>query len=173
LAKSTIRTVRIDEDLNQAIEKVARQDKTSVNYVVNSAIREAVEWTTVIPKLGFATFPKYITDKLLDRLTDEECEALGRQIGREFLKPFVEYRFEKPTFEDYIETIREFAKYTGQFKVLTKSRGEGKFVLILEHGSGAKWSHLYKGTGEYALNPPLAKNKTIELTDSHLIITFS
>jgi len=173
MAKSTTRTIRLDQDLNEAIEKLAREDKVSVNWLVNSALREAVEWSFVVPKLGVATFPKYITDKLLARLTNEECEELGEQAGREFTKPFAEFRFGNPTLEDYIETIRVFAKYTGQFNFLAKYGEGGKIVLIVKHNSGIKWSHMYKGTGEYIFHDRLHRNVVHELTDSHVVATIS
>jgi len=70
VVKSTIRTVRIDEDLNEAIEKRALEDNTSVNFVVNSAIREYIEWTSVISKLGFGAYPHYMIVKFFEKLTD-------------------------------------------------------------------------------------------------------
>lgn len=89
LVKSIVRTIRIDEDLNAAIEKLATENRTSVNFIVNSILRENVEWTSIVSKLGFGTYPHYLSITLFDMLTDMECEATGEKIAREFLKPLL------------------------------------------------------------------------------------
>jgi hypothetical protein len=168
LAKSVTRTLRLPNDLDEALEKKAREERISVNSLATSGIREAIEWSSVIPKLGFGTFPKYLTSKLLEELTDSECEEIGKQVARDLMVPFVEYRFGTSSFENWIETIREFANYTGQFKILTKTRGS-EFVLVVEHSSGIKWSHYYKGAGDYIFGKILGKLVRDEITDSHCI----
>jgi hypothetical protein len=172
LVKSVIRTIRIDEDLNEALEKTALHDNTSVNFVVNNALREHIEWSSVITKIGFSIFPQSLMTKFFEKLTDKECVELGEIIARDHLKPFLEYRFGSVSFENWIRIAREFAKYIGGFKFLTERRKEGETLMIFEHGRGIKWSNIYKGITQYiAVSQGL--NFRHELTDSKCTVTVS
>jgi hypothetical protein len=166
LVKTAIRTVRIDEDLNGAIERIALENNTSVNFVVNNALREHVEWTSVVPKLGFGTYPRYLATTLFEKLTDVECEEIGERVAREFLKPFAEYRFGSISLDNWVQLTREYSKYTGQFQFLMEKRKNGEVIIILEHGSGIKSSHFLAGAGHYMYAESLGKNVRIETTDS-------
>jgi hypothetical protein len=166
LAKSTIRTVRIDEDLNEAMERLALEGNTSVNFLVNNALREHVEWTSIIPKLGFGTYPRYLTTTLFEKLTDKECEETGERVAREFLKPFVEYRFGSISLENWIQMTRDFSKYSGQYQFLMERKKDGEIIIILEHGSGIKVSHFFAGAGHYIYRESLGKAVETEISDS-------
>lgn len=166
MVKSTIRTIRVDEDLNEAIERIALEDNTSVNFIVNNALREHVEWTSVIPKLGFGTYPRYLTTTLFQKLTDKECEEMGEKVAREFLKPFVEYRFGSISLDNWIRLTREYSRYSGQFQFLMEKRKDGEIIIILEHGSGIKSSHFFAGAGHYIYGVSLGKNVKTEISDS-------
>ncbi len=173
MAKSTVRTVRIDEDLNAAIERIALEDNTSVNFVVNTSLREHVEWTSVIRKLGFGTYPRFLTVALFEKLTDKECEEIGAKVAREFLKPFAEYRFGSISFENWVQLTRDYSKYTGQFQFLMEKKKDGEIIIILDHGSGIRSSHFYAGAGNYIYGESLGKSVRTELTDSKCTLRIS
>ncbi len=165
MVKTTVRTIRIDQDLNDAIENIALENNTSVNFVVNSAIREHIEWSSVAPKLGFGMYPRELLTKLFEKLSEKECEEFGKTYARDFLKPFLEYRFGSITFENYIRMAREFSKYNEKFKLLTEMRKDAEAIVIFEHGAGIKWSHFFKGIMEYIGETQMLDFK-IEVTSS-------
>jgi hypothetical protein len=172
MIKSTTRTIRISEDLDKAIEKLAREEKTSVNFIVNYAIRERVEWTSIVPKLGFGTYPTYLTDMLFAKLTDRECEETGRKVALEFLKPLVEYRFGSSSPENWVQITRDFSRYTGQFEFLMEKR-DGVTILILSHRSGIKASYFYEGAGRYIYGEALGMKIRTEITNTSCTIRIS
>jgi hypothetical protein len=150
LVKSTIRTVRIDEDLNEAMEKIATENNTSVNFVVNNALREHVEWTSVVPKLGFGTYPHYLINKLFEKLSEMECEEMGEITASKFTNSFLQYRFGSASLENWIRIAREFSKHAGGFRFLAETRKQDReTIVIFEHGSGIKWSHFFKGVVQH------------------------
>lgn len=172
MVKSTIRTVRIDDDLNGAIEKIAIENNTSVNFVVNNALREHVEWTSIIPKLGFGTYPHYLINKLFEKLSEKECEEMGEITASKFSKSFLEYRFGSSSLENWIRIAREFSKHAGGFRFLAETRKGGETIVIFEHGSGIKWSHFFKGVVQSVAESLEISVKT-ELTDSKCTTIFS
>ena len=55
MPRGITRTIRIDEDLERSISKISKDDRTSVNFVVNTALRGYVEWGVVAKKFGFVS----------------------------------------------------------------------------------------------------------------------
>ena len=165
MVKSNVRTIRIDEDLNEAIERNALEENTSVNFVINIALREHVDWTSVVAKLGFGTYPRYLTTTLFEKLTDKECEETGEKVAREFLTPFVEFRFGNVSVENWIQMTREYSRYSGLFQYLVEKK-DGEIIMILDHNSGIKTSRFLAAAGLYMYGKSLGKSVRTETTDS-------
>src|SRR6266566_3353557 len=68
--KSVTRTIRIDEDIDFQLEKLAHEQRVSVNYFANQALRKFVEWDVFADRLGFVTLPSDIFEKLVGYTTD-------------------------------------------------------------------------------------------------------
>src|SRR5438034_6221711 len=80
--KSVTRTVRIDEDIDYQLEKLAHEQRVSVNYFANQALRKFVEWDVFADRLGFVTLPSDIFEKLVGFVTDEQAKELGGWFGK-------------------------------------------------------------------------------------------
>ena len=165
MVKSNVRTIRIDEDLNEAIERNALEENTSVNFVINKALREHVEWTSVVAKLGFGTYPRYLTTTLFEKLTDKECEETGEKVAREYLTPFVEFTFGNVSVENWIQMTREYSRYSRLFQNLVEKK-DGEIIMILDHNSGIKTSRFLAAAGLYMYGKSLGKSVRTETTDS-------
>ena len=161
---SVTRTIRIEDDLNRAIEKLAKEDRTSVNFVINSALRQFIEWDMVTGKFGLATFPLSLVNKLFQKYSDVECEEIGKWAAHELFKPFTEYQFGSFTFETSLEAIRKLGKYTGRFKFDDTQNG-GQHIIFLKHSSGSKCSHYYLGLSQTLFGEMLKLNVRTELTE--------
>ena len=83
---SVTRSVRIEKDADERLRQLATQGDTSVNTLVNRALRKFVEWDAYGEKFGFITMPAVILVKLMDCLTDEEASALGAWAGKNFVQ---------------------------------------------------------------------------------------
>src|SRR6266571_3014843 len=70
---SITRSVRIEKDADERLRQLADQGDTSVNTLVNRALRKFVEWDAFGEKFGFITLPSAMLIKLMDCLTDEEA----------------------------------------------------------------------------------------------------
>src|SRR6266581_1401869 len=80
--KSVTRTIRIDEDIDFQLEKLAHEQRVSVNYFANQALRKFVEWDVFADRLGFVTLPSDIFEKLVGFVTDEQAKELGGWFGK-------------------------------------------------------------------------------------------
>jgi hypothetical protein len=165
---STTRTIRIEDDLNNKIEKLAELEGTSVNFVVNSALREYMEWSTVCRKFGMGSFHIALVSRLLQNLSEEEAKKLGRWAARELFGPFVEYQFGKVSFQSFLGLVGRFGKYSGRFRY-DQSEIDGQYIILLKHGSGRKWSLYYSGLLEVMCEDYLKMEPKIEITDDIMV----
>src|SRR5947209_20437989 len=86
---SVTRSVRIEKDADERLRQLASQGDTSVNTLVNRALRKFVEWDAYGEKFGFITLPSAMLEKLMDCLTDEEARDLGEWAGKNHIKEYM------------------------------------------------------------------------------------
>src|SRR5207247_11350153 len=63
--RSITRTVRIDEDVQDAIEHIAEQQNLSVNALVNKALRKFAFWDTALEKFEAVSTPSQLLVKMM------------------------------------------------------------------------------------------------------------
>src|SRR5437773_12105074 len=80
--RSITRTVRIDEDVQDAIEHIADQQYLSVNALVNKALRKFAFWDTALEKFeAVSTFSQLLV-RIMEYLFDQYAKDLARSAGR-------------------------------------------------------------------------------------------
>src|SRR3989454_10506782 len=97
--KSVTRTIRIDDDINYQLEKLAHEQRVSVNYFANQALRKFVEWDVFADRLGFVTLPSDIFEKLVGYTTDEQAKELGSWFGKNLAKDLIAFLFKRVDLE--------------------------------------------------------------------------
>src|SRR3989441_8799748 len=113
---SVTRAVRIEKDADERLRHLAEQGDTSVNTLVNRALRKFVEWDAYGEKFGFLTLPSAMLVKLMDCLTDEEARELGVWAGKNLVKEYITFWFKEVTPETLLEGFpRLLAKYGRAF----------------------------------------------------------
>jgi hypothetical protein len=171
--KNSTRTIRIDDDLDHKIGKMAKTEGISVNLLVNTALREYLEWFVVARRFGMGSFSLAFVDKLIEKFSDEECEELGRWSVREVFIPFVEYQYGNLSFDSFLKVFERFAKYTGRFKFDITDNGT-EYILFLKHRPGVrKWSYFYDGLLRSILGKVLSGDVKTELTDDLIVVKIS
>src|SRR5437867_2738340 len=159
---SVTRSVRIEKDADERLRKLADQSDTSVNTLVNRALRKFVEWDAYGEKFGFVTFPGIILVKMMDHLSEEEATELGKWAGRNLLK--------EDTPETLIEGFpRLFAKYAHAFAYEEHVEDDYR-VIILKHSGGPRWSTFYQEAAETAFRELLNREIHVEKSENQVVL---
>src|SRR5256712_4664408 len=167
---SVTRSVRIEKDADERLRKLADQSDTSVNTLVNRALRKFVEWDAYGEKFGFVTFPGIILTKLMDHLTDEEAHELGTWAGKNLLKEYITFWFKEVTPDTLLEGFpRLFAKYARAFAYEEHEEDDYR-VIILKHGGGPRWSTFYKEATETAFQELINRDVRVETSENQLVL---
>ena len=174
MPKTTTRTVRLDEDLDDTIQKRAKEEKVAVNFIINRTLRKFVEWDIPNQKFGAIMTPERLLNKLIERYDDESCLELGRASAREDFKPLAEYLYAKFSPQTAIHLFRLISHYGGylDFDVVADLMDARKQILILRHHQGHKWGKYFQGLIEEVYQVLLGKAIKIECTDYVCVAQF-
>jgi hypothetical protein len=138
------RTLRLDEDLDRALEKMAEEEGESVNVLASRALRRLVEWDRLADDFGMTVVSAQVLTKLMEPNSEEQARELGSWIAKELWEPFITYHYPSPDVASMLEAIRLIAQYGSRFK-MDSSVEAGKHVVIIRHAMGTKWSAFYDG----------------------------
>ncbi|TLZ52716.1 MAG: hypothetical protein E6K18_02275 [Methanobacteriota archaeon] len=164
------RSVRIEKDADERLRNLADQSDTSVNTLVNRALRKFVEWDAFGEKFGFVTMPGIILIRLMDHLTEEQARELGTWAGRNLLKEYITFWFKDVTPETLLEGFpRLFAKYARAFQYEEHAEDDYR-VIILKHGGGPKWSTFYQEATVTAFRELVNKEVRVEKLENQVVL---
>lgn len=170
--KTVTRTIRLDEDIDKLLEGIAYQNSVSVNSIVNSTLRRLVEWDVYAEKFGFTTLPTSLMRRMMEGIPNESIEQLGRWAGANFVKEFTQFWFKEVSLQTVLKTLDILgSKYVRAFRY-EHVMEERKHMLVLNHGSGHKWSRFYQSLLDSALKTLLGIKVKIEPTDNQVVAEF-
>jgi hypothetical protein len=138
------RTLRLDDDVDAALEKMAEEKGESVNAIAGRALRKLVEWDRLAENADLVVISSTTMRRLMDSQTPEQARALGEFVGNEVWKPVIVSRYGEVTLESVLKSIELIARYMGRFDFIYSTEGS-KRVVTIRHSGGIRWSEFYLG----------------------------
>jgi len=138
------RTLRLDDDVDAALEKMAGERGESVNSIAGRALRRLVEWDRLAENAGVVGISSVTLGRLMDSQTPEQAGALGELVGKEVWKPIIISKYGEVSLDSVLKSIELIARYMGRFDFIYSTEGSKKVVTI-RHSGGIKWSRFYLG----------------------------
>jgi hypothetical protein len=136
--------MRLEKELDDALQTIAKNEKMTVNSIVSRMVRRYVEWDRHAEKFDTMEIGPAVLTELMERQTMDEARELGRRSARDVLRPWIEHIFVNFTFDNIIEFVRRFSKYSHRFHFEDSVDGR-KHVILIRHPLGLKWSAYYGG----------------------------
>jgi len=166
---SSTRTLRIENDLLDALEGMASKERVSVNLAVNRALRRYVEWDSTERSRGYVSVPSGLLAKLMGFLTLEKARELGRLTATTAFIPNMRRRNPAASIRAVVDDMRFAAKYTGRY-TFDYTEKDGKGLILLRQQLGRNWSAFYAGSLEEILRGYLKKK--VKVTEGLSVCTF-
>lgn len=165
------RTIRIDKDLDETLQRIAKDNRVTVNAIVNQSIRKYVDWDRHAERFGMMDVRPAILASLMEKQTVEEARESGKTAARDSMKPAIEYIFVDVTLQNSIEFLRRFSKYGGRFEFEETVDGR-KHAILLKHPLGMKWSAYYEGILKHLFEEELGIKVRMSVTPEACVATF-
>ncbi len=134
------RTIRLSPEVDQNLNKLARQERVSVNHLVTSALKRFTEWDVVAEKFGFVAIPGFLHAKMYSYFTDEQAKELGEWAAKNFGRDFILFQYKKVTLDTVLDALKLLSsKYARIFSL--EHNFDGKVhTIVVKHGLGPKGS---------------------------------
>jgi len=166
------RTLRLDDDVDAALEKLAEERGESVNAIAGRALRKLVEWDRLAENAGLVVFSSTTVGRLMDSQTPEQARALGEFVGNEVWKPVIISRYGEITLDSVLKSIELISRYMARFDFVYSTEGS-KRVVTIRHSGGIKWSEFYLGAATPLFSQVLGTAFEPLMTDELLSIEFT
>jgi len=168
---SVTRTIRLEKGLDEVIQKIADEEKVTVNSLVNRSLRKFVDWDVYAEKFGIAAMTPWLFVELMEKESIDEARELGRRVVRQSARQAIETIFLDFTVTTALGFIQLFGKYGGRYSYEDSVEGR-RHVVLIRHGHGLKWSSYYEGMFRGLLEDELGLTIKVRVTPDACLARF-
>jgi hypothetical protein len=170
-SKSVVRSLRIDDDVDKPLHKLASEEGISLNSLVNRALRRYVVWDVNASRFGGVTLAGASLTKIMNYLSDDEVRDYAQWVAENSVRDFVTFFFGEMTLQTLLKGLKLLADYGGHFEYEESTTGHVRTV-VLKHGRGLKWSIHYGEWVRLAVEKLLGLKVETEKTENQVIFRF-
>jgi hypothetical protein len=158
--------VRLPESVLATLREEAARDGVSVNSATSSVLRHHASWDRHQKRLGFMPLHKSMILAMMDRMTLQEAEAIGRTQKEQTIRDFLSFHSSTYSLETFLEWIELRCKVLGFQLMVRQEADTGNLRIMIHHDMGQKWSFYYKGMFSAALQDLLLPEGSLATFDA-------
>ena len=159
-------TFRLESKALNKLKTKAKEERVSLNTLVNQIITGYAEWDLTAISAGWMVVPRPVMKKVFGNLSEDQVRNIGKETFAE-IKDIVLFMTNKNDLGGFFSVLRLRAKKSGfQIKEL---ENDAETTFIIQHDLGMNWSVFSKTFYENWLHS-IGKNVEFELTDNTLVI---
>ena len=170
---TTTRTIRIEREVDALLRRLSEEEHVSVNHLVNRSLRKLVEWDAYAEKFGVVSVPSALIERMMECLTDEQARELGAWVGGNLVREFLTFWFKELSVS---QVLREYPRLTAQYGrafEYEERQDNGRWVIILKHGNGKRWSIFYGELLRMLFEQVAQREAAIEATENQVVARFA
>lgn len=160
----------MDEDVDKMFQNLSEEQRTSVNFLINKALRRYSEWEVYAEKFGFLSITGKMFEGLPDHLSMKDVRELGRHVADNSYREFVNFYYKKFTYDTVLKTLELLGQTYARTFVFERNYDGKNEILIFNHGSGLNTS-AYFGEIIRGLMQKLGHNVEISETEDQIVVT--
>ena len=163
-----MRTVRLTRNLDELIQKDAKEKNLSVNALVNNIMTKYSEWDRYISKFGFISIASETFQAILEEVDDEKIEKIAKELGQQMPQAVTLFWFKELSLETFLKTITLYSKYSGLHKI--EIERDEDCVITFHHELGEKWSVFLRYFISQFVESAVGVIPKVKTTDSLIIV---
>lgn len=165
-------TFRISKEILEKLRLDAKDDKVTLNALINQILSEFVEWYSPAKKAGMVPLPKVLLVKIMDKLTREQVVQIAEYMVKNEIKDIILLLQKEHTVSSFMAAVESWAKTSG-FPFVHESMGKSSHKYVISHEMGKNWS-LYFGIIFTRIFEELkASHVSFEITDKTMNFSFT
>jgi hypothetical protein len=167
--KTTLRTLRLTEELDELLAKIASEKHTTLNALVTSVLTRYVEWDRFSEDFDLVSIQRQVLRSILEATIDERLSRIATKYGSDIPKEGVMYWFKELDQETFVAGLSNIFRY-GRLAHLQVDTKHGERIMVARHGLGPAGSKFLKEFIGAAALSILGKTPDFELTADTILI---
>jgi hypothetical protein len=130
----------------KSLQQDAADEDTSVNSLINTILGQYYGWGKKVQEFGIAELPKSMLMSLLEGCDDETLARIGRE-SFAVRKEMAEFFFGDSSPKGILHLLTTRSRFNPKNQTRVTEE-EGKYVIVMRHDLGPKWSIIAKNALE-------------------------
>jgi hypothetical protein len=140
--QTTLRTIRIPRELDNALETISKERGLSVNSFVSILLKKYVEWDKYADRFGYVTLTRESLRRILNATDDNKLKESAQDYGSTIPKEFLMFWFKELNIDSVLTALSLRCKYANIAEYEIKIDGSN-YIIILHHDPGIRWSEFF------------------------------
>ncbi len=139
--KNVIHSIRMDQELEDFLNREAEAKHLTFNNLVNSILQRYSEFDTFAERFGFVTITKNTFQALVSAINEDEMDKIAKDISSLALKEFTFFKYSDPGIKAFINFLELQCNYGGLGMFEEKIQGLDHKIIV-RHNIGIKVSKI-------------------------------
>lgn len=137
--KTVLRTIRINQELDNILQKEAKDRRMSLNAFISTILSKHAEWDRYAERFGYISLTHESFMSIIDLVDDDKLRDIAQNYGSRVPKEFMLFWFKQVNIEAFLTALSLRCKYAGIAEYDIDSNGRN-YTITLYHKIGQKWS---------------------------------
>ena len=169
--QTTLRTVRIPRELDNALETISKERGLSVNSFVSILLKKYVEWDKYADRFGYITLTRESLRRILNATDDNKLIESAQDYGSTVPKEFLMFWFKELNIDSVLPALSLRCKYANVAEYELKIDGRN-YIIILHHDLGIRWSEFFGYTLQQEIKIVLQVLARLEISTNSVVLKF-
>ena len=171
--ETILRTIRIDKDLDDALNRDANEHGVSENALISSILVRYIDWDRYSQKFGRVSLPNEALNAIIEATEPGKLKAAAEEFAASVPKDYIMFRYKKLDLEACLLHLSFLARYAGLFDYELQIEQERNYTITIHHKFGEKWSYwLKESISSGMFKNILGITPKIHLSKSSVVFTF-
>jgi hypothetical protein len=167
--KTTLRTVRLSQELDDTLRKIASERGISLNTLVAFILTKFVEWDKLAEEFDLVSIQRKILRSLIDATDEDKLQQTAAKYGSELPREGIMFWFKQVNRETFLAGLSNIFRY-GNLAKLEVDASKGEDVLVAQHDLGLAGSKFLKNFITAASTSTIGQTPEFELTPDSILI---
>ena len=169
--QTTLRTVRIPRELDNALETISKERGLSVNSFVSMLLKKYVEWDKYADRFGYISLTRESLRRILNATDVNKLIESAQDYGSTVPKEFLMFWFKELNIDSVLTALSLRCKYTNIAEYELKVDGKN-YIIILHHDLGIRWSEFFGYTLQQEIKIVLQVLARLEISRNSVVLKF-
>ncbi len=139
--KTILKAIRIDKELDDALDKDAKEQGVSESALICSILAKYIDWDRYSQKFGFVSLPSEALKAIIEATEPDKLKMAVEEYSASVPKDIVMFRYKKLDLESCLMLLSILSRYGSMFKYELQIEQQRNYTITIHHKFGEKWSY--------------------------------